>query len=100
MRGLEGEPTRWTASINDGGEEEETEEGDDGSLGLGKFLFSSFALCHFFKQNNNTKSNGLDSTSSPRKEEETEEGDDGSLGLGKFLFSSFARSAGLNVPFF
>ena len=45
MCGLEGEPTGGTASINDAGEEEEEEreKGGNGTLGLGKFLFSSFA---------------------------------------------------------
>ena len=43
MCGLEGEPTGGTASINDAGEEEEREKGGNGTLGLGKFLSSSFA---------------------------------------------------------
>jgi hypothetical protein len=57
--------------VQDGGEEEVTEEGNNGSLGLGKFLFSLFVrsaglnVAFIFlrkKKILDTKSNGLNCT--------------------------------------
>ena len=72
MCGLEGEASATAASLYEGAQEEkeEREEGDNGSLGLGKFLFSSFARSAglnvpFFLGAKKTTRNPTDSTAKP-----------------------------------